>query len=98
MTVPPPSLPTVSDPGGDAAKQVPAARAPNQTPSASPGIRIALSPLTSAGPPTKAPGMTTSEELRVLTFLHHHGTASIAVLARTCLRGLPVLWVGRVVS
>ena len=42
--------------------------------------------------------MTTSEELRVLTFLHHHGTASIAVLARSCLPGLPAEWVGRIVS
>ena len=42
--------------------------------------------------------MSTSEELRVLTFLHHHGTASIPILSRTCLRGLPRLWVGRVVS
>jgi len=42
--------------------------------------------------------MTTSEELRVLTFLHRHGTASLAVLARACLPGLPAEWVDRVVS
>ena len=34
----------------------------------------------------------------MLTFLHHHGTASIAVLARSCLPGLPAEWVGRIVS
>jgi hypothetical protein len=42
--------------------------------------------------------MMTSEESKVLRFLHRHGTASVAALSRVCLAGLPAEWVRRIVG